>query len=153
MFAGRFDHSTDGQFRVQVPAKWRPKGSKDETYYLQLRNHATAGMHLRVLPQAEMFRLSNELSRKGETDEQQDDIKRAVASEMTSVELDGSGKITLPEDMATLAGIGKNQVLKLTGAFAYFEIWNVGDHAKVQVADAPLKYGGGKKTVAVEPAN
>ena len=147
VFTDRFDHSTDGQYRVQVPSKWRRKGVANETFFLELREHKTAGWHLRVMPMTEVVRLSNQLNRLGEAGGDVDDDKRALASEMPSVNLDGSGKITLPEKLATAAGIGKNAAVKLTGAFGFFEIWNEGDHLKVLESDKRLREAARKKAL------
>jgi division/cell wall cluster transcriptional repressor MraZ len=138
IFANRYEHATDGQARVQVPSKWRPEGNK-ERYFVQLCEHRTAGKHLRFLPMEEAVRLRNELSRKGENDPVQDDKKRALASEMEIVDLDSSGRISLPEKMATAADIGKNETVMMAGAFSYFEIWNHARYAKVHAADEALR--------------
>jgi len=138
IFADRFDHGTDGQWRVQVPSKWRPHDGQ-ERYFVQLIEHDVGGEFLRVLPFSEAIRLRDTLSRKSDDDPAIEDEKRRSASEMEMVDLDKAGRITLPTDKAQAAGIGQNEAVVLAGCWSYFQIWNQARYEKVRAADAAAK--------------
>ena len=63
-------------------------------------------------------------------------LKRIIGSESTQVTLDKAGRICVPEEMATAAGIKVEAVL--VGMLDRFEIWNPALHEKVKAADMVL---------------
>lgn len=63
-------------------------------------------------------------------------LKRIIGSESTQVTLDKAGRICVPEEMATAAGIKDEAVL--VGMLDRFEIWNPALHEKVKAADMVL---------------
>jgi MraZ protein len=63
-------------------------------------------------------------------------LKRFIGSESVQVALDSAGRICLPEEMATGAGIKDKAVL--VGLLDRFEIWNPGRYDKVRASDAVM---------------
>ncbi len=51
-------------------------------------------------------------------------LKRMLAEKMERVELDGAGRITLPDWMATGAGLTVGNDIVLNGMFDDFQIWS-----------------------------
>src|ERR1039457_3262846 len=107
-FGGTYKHGVDPKRRVQAPSKWRPENGQGRLFVM-LWEHETAGHYLRVMPPQEMIRLRDDVSRKIEQDPAQSPLKRSLGSAMDSVELDSSGRICLPAEMAKAAGIGPDQ--------------------------------------------
>jgi MraZ protein len=63
-------------------------------------------------------------------------LKRFIGSESVQVACDKAGRICLPPEMATAAGIAEEAVL--VGLLDRFEIWNPDRYEKVKAADAVL---------------
>jgi MraZ protein len=63
-------------------------------------------------------------------------LKRFIGSKSVQVTLDKAGRICLPEEMASAAGI-KDEAL-LVGVLDRFEIWNPNRYEKVEASDAVL---------------
>ena len=63
-------------------------------------------------------------------------LKRIIGSESTQVTLDKAGRICVPEEMATAAGIDEEVIL--VGLLDRFEIWDPQRYAKVKAADAVM---------------
>ena len=119
----------DDKRRIQVPAKWYRKtedGKIEETQLaLILWPHdGAADMCIQVLPPP-VFR---EVWRKvtsvpfGDTEGQA--LKRTLAEKMELVNLDGAGRIMLPDWMAAGAGLAVGQEAILNGMFDCYQIWS-----------------------------
>jgi MraZ protein len=63
-------------------------------------------------------------------------LKRFIGSESVQVAVDKAGRIVLPEEMATAAGIKDEAVL--VGLLDRFEIWNPARYDKVRASDAVM---------------
>ena len=94
------------------------------------------GSCLRVLPPKEMSELMADLDAMSNDDGRKTILKRIIGSESTQVTLDKAGRICVPEEMATAAGIKDEAVL--VGMLDRFEIWNPALHEKVKAADMVL---------------
>jgi MraZ protein len=68
------------------------------------------------------------------TDPNKGVLKRIIGSESIQILVDKAGRICLPEEMATAAGI-KDQAV-LVGLLDRFEIWSPERYEKVKVSDA-----------------
>ncbi len=128
-------HGVDEKRRVQIPAKWLPtKGSVEFTLILWPKSKE--GPCLRVLPPKEMAALMASLDAMPNTDPNKTVLKRIIGSESAQVAVDKSGRVCLPEEMASAAGI-KDQAV-LVGLLDRFEIWNPESYAKVKASDAVM---------------
>ena len=130
VFVGRYPQTADAQLRVLVPKKWRPE-SGNETFFFQVKTHGVWGKYLRVMPREAAVRLRNELNEESKKKAGVDDEMRSVGVRMDSADLDGAGKITISDDLARRAGIGKNENIVLVGCLGSFEIWRADVHAKI----------------------
>jgi MraZ protein len=70
------------------------------------------------------------------TDPKKTVLKRFIGGASTQVTVDKAGRICLPEDLATQAGIQTEAVL--VGLLDRFEIWNPERFDKVKAADAVM---------------
>jgi MraZ protein len=65
-------------------------------------------------------------------------LKRIIGSKSTQVALDKAGRICVPEDLATAAGIKVGMEVVLVGLLDRFEIWESERYARVNAADDVL---------------
>jgi len=130
-----YRHGVDEKRRVQIPAKWRPPNPGTELTLI-LWPKAKEGPCLRVLPPEQMAKLVQEVGAMANTDSNKGVLKRFIGSESVQVTLDKSGRICLPEKMATDAGITSEAVL--VGLLDRFEIWSSERWDRVKASDAVM---------------
>lgn len=130
-------HGVDEKRRVQIPAKWRPV-TPDIEFTLIVWPKAKEGPCLRALPPKEMAELMRDIDAMPNTDPNKGVLKRFIGTESIQAFVDKAGRICLPEEMATKAGI-KDQAM-LVGLLDRFEIWNPERFAAVKASDAVMAH-------------
>lgn len=128
-----YRHGVDEKRRVQIPAKWRPIEPGVE-FTLILWPKAKEGPCLRVLPPAQMAALTRDIDAMPNSDPNKGVLKRFIGSESMQAPLDKVGRICLPEEMASAAGITDQAVL--VGLLDRFEIWSPERYERVRTSDA-----------------
>jgi MraZ protein len=134
-YNSRFQHGVDEKRRVQIPSKWLPHEPGVELT-LVLWPSQSAGACVRVLPPQQMARLMQSIDEMPNGDPRKVVLKRIIGSGSAQANVDKTGRICLPEDMAREGGL-KEEVM-LVGLLDRFEIWNLERYKKVQAADAAL---------------
>ena len=134
-YNSHFLHGVDEKRRVQIPAKWLPEKTEMEFTLVRWPGH-TAGTCVRVLPPQQMAKLMQSIDEMPNTDPRKVVLKRIIGSGSAQASVDKSGRMCLPEDMASEAGLKKD--VMLVGLLDRFEIWNPERYKKVQAADAVL---------------
>jgi MraZ protein len=134
-YNSRFQHGVDEKRRVQIPAKWLPHDA-DVELTLVLWPSQSAGACVRVLPPGQMARLMQSIVEMPNSDPHKVVLKRIIGSGSAQANVDKTGRICLPDEMAREAGL-KGDVM-LVGLLDRFEIWNLERYKKVQAADAAL---------------
>ena len=71
------------------------------------------------------------------SDPKAESLRRLLGADCDDLTLDSAGRICLPENLATKAGIGKKVVL--VGLFDRFQIWHPEFYADTQVSDEVLR--------------
>jgi len=132
-----YRHGVDEKRRVQIPSKWRPTEPGTELTLIVWPKYEV-GPCLRVLPPKEMAELLQSLDAMPNDDKNKTILKRIIGSESVQVTLDKAGRICLPEEMATVAGIKDEAVL--VGLLDRFEIWNPARHEKIKATDAVMAH-------------
>ena len=130
-----YRHGVDEKRRIQIPAMWRPTESGVQ-FTVIVWPQRTEGPCLRVLPPKEMAELMAELDAIPNEDRRKTILKRIIGSESTQVTLDKAGRICVPEEMASAAGIAEEATL--VGLLDRFEIWDPARHEKVKAADSVM---------------
>lgn len=130
-----YRHGVDQKRRIQIPAMWRPTESGVQ-FTLIVWPQRTEGPCLRVLPPKEMTELMASLDAMPNGDRNKTILKRIIGSESTQVTLDKAGRICVPEEMASAAGIAEEATL--VGLLDRFEIWDPARHEKVKAADSVM---------------
>ena len=129
-----YRHATDKKRRIQVPAMWRPT-EEDFQFTLIVWPQRQEGPCLRVLPPREMAELMASLDAMPNGDRNKTILKRIIGSESTQVTLDKAGRICVPDEMATAAGIEIDKEVVLVGLLDRFEIWEPNRYARIKAAD------------------
>jgi MraZ protein len=128
-----YRHGVDEKRRVQIPAKWRPAKPGTELT-LVLWPKAKEGPCLRVLPPEQMAKLVREVNAMPNSDSNKVVLKRFIGGKSVQVTLDKAGRICLPEEMASSAGISEEALL--VGLLDRFEIWSPERYENVKASDA-----------------
>jgi len=128
-----YQHGVDEKRRVQIPAKWRPSKSGVELTLI-LWPKSKDGPCLRVLPPQQMAALMRDIDAMPNSDPNKGVLKRFIGSGSVQAPLDKAGRICLPEQMATAAGIADEAVL--VGLLDRFEIWSPERYERVKASDA-----------------
>ena len=139
IYNSTYRFAVDDKRRIQIPAMWRP-GESSVQLSLIVWPQRAEGPCLRVLPPKEMAELMAQLDAMPNTDRNKTTLKRIIGSESTQVTLDKGGRITVPEDMARMAGIEIGEEVVLVGLLDRFEIWDPTRYEKVRAADAVMAH-------------
>jgi MraZ protein len=116
MFLGRYAHSLDTKGRLAVPARFRDA----------LRGGVvlTRGIDrcLALYPMAAWVPLAEKVGALSLTDPDARAFRRMVFAEAIDLDLDGQGRILVPEDLRRYAGLEREAVV--VGVHTSVEIWS-----------------------------
>ena len=116
MFFGEFEYKVDEKSRVPIPPKFRS----------ELRDGLviTPGVEqcITAYPLPEWKKLAATLTNGSVTPSKLRKLNRAIFATAFSINIDGQGRIALPNPLREYAGI-EDEVI-ITGANNYFELWN-----------------------------
>lgn len=127
-----YRHGVDEKRRVQIPAKWRPTEPEVE-FTLVLWPKSKEGPCLRALPPEQVAAMMRYIETMPNSDPNKTVLKRFIGSKSVQAALDKGGRMCLPEEMATAAGITDSAVL--VGLLDRFEIWSPDRYVNVQNSD------------------
>ena len=116
MFLGRHSHTVDAKGRMAVPAKFRePLGT---------RVVVTRGVDpcLSLYPMPAWERLAEQVDALSIGDPDARAFKRLVFGEAADIDLDAQGRILLPPELRTYAGIEREVVV--VGVHGSIELWS-----------------------------
>lgn len=135
-FSSLYRHGVDEKRRVQIPAKWRPEHPEMQ-YFLILWPHENVPQScLLVLPPAEWRELVQKMKALPFNHPDAFKLRRLIGTNTAEVNLDRSGRICIPEEMAKAAGITKEAVL--VGLLDRFQIWSAERYPDVQREDQKM---------------
>ena len=120
MFRGRYQHTVDPKGRVSIPAKYRDLLAQYDGATLVVVPNESA---LEVHPLDEWERIEARIGEKSMFDADLRKIGRLYISRAREVELDGAGRILLPPESRTQAGLARDVTLMGPGR-KFFEIWD-----------------------------
>jgi MraZ protein len=116
MFIGEFNHTIDEKGRMNMPAKFR-RDVKEGVVVTRGLDHC-----LFVYPKAEFQKMAEKLSQLPISQNKSRAIARLMLAGAMDVELDGQGRIMLPEYLRQYAGAKKHVVV--AGLYNRIEIWD-----------------------------
>lgn len=135
-YTRKFRHVVDSKRRVQVPADWRGKGEA-KFALIFVPGSAPQESCLVALPPAEWEKLVAKLeSMAFFNDPRADSLRRLIGSHSDHVTVDSSGRISLDEELAKVAGLEKEALF--VGMVHRFQIWNPERYAHVSAKDTAL---------------
>lgn len=122
-FYSTYDNSIDQKRRIQIPSPYRRSLGSEPFLLIPIpklggRTVALMAVTHDVFDKFERVRALKEMRF---SDESADSLRRQLASKAVEVETDTAGRITIPEHLVRLAGLGNEA--KLTGMMDWFEIW------------------------------
>ena len=126
MFLGRHLHTVDVKGRMAIPAKFRvPLGA---------RVVVTRGVDrcLSLYPMPAWERLADQVAALSIGDADARAFKRLVFGEAADIDLDGQGRVLLPPELRTYAGIEREVVV--VGVHGSIELWSPERWAEVNAA-------------------
>src|SRR5687767_10499406 len=120
MFRGRYQHTVDPKGRVSIPSKYRDLlALYDGSTLVVVPNESALEVH----PLEEWERIEARIGEKSMFDADLRKIGRLYISRAREVELDGAGRILIPPDSRTQAGLARDVTLMGPGR-KFFEIWD-----------------------------
>jgi transcriptional regulator MraZ len=117
-----FDPTVDEKRRVQIPANWRKGQNETEFMLILWPSGSQQDACLMILPPLAAQKLRERITSMPFGDGQAEALRRFLGRKSHMVTSDKSGRITLPEHMATAVGIEKKAVM--VGMFDRFQMWN-----------------------------
>ncbi|MGB3305978.1 MAG: division/cell wall cluster transcriptional repressor MraZ [Thermomicrobiales bacterium] len=116
MFLGRFEHTLDSKGRIAIPSRFRADLGDGLV--------VTRGIDrcLAVYPMAAWQNLAARINDLSMADPNARLLRRMVFSEAMDATLDGQGRVLLPGDLRTYAGIDREAIV--VGLHSSFEIWS-----------------------------
>lgn len=125
MFVNHYEHSLDSKNRLVLPAKFR--GKLGDRVYLALQDNSLA-----VYSETAFGESSDRLLaqvRSGEVDPQ---ARLAFASNTVEIEIDGAGRITIPQRLREFANLTGDVIV--AGALTHVELWDRDAYLSIESA-------------------
>ncbi|MEE9343986.1 MAG: division/cell wall cluster transcriptional repressor MraZ [Methylococcales bacterium] len=121
MFRGRASVALDSKGRMAIPTKYRDKLKEVCDGQMVVTRHPS-DQCLMLYPLPEWEIKEQALSRAPSLDPRTIQVQRIFIGNATDCEMDGQGRILIPENLRSYADFKKN--LALVGLVGKFEIWN-----------------------------
>jgi MraZ protein len=118
VFRGKFNHNIDAKGRLSFPAKFREVLANNFEDRLILVKHSRC---LRAYPLSVWTTFENSRFNQYRTPEQEAAL-RLVLGSLAECGFDKQGRILIPQDLRTYAGLDKEAVL--VGIFNKIEVWD-----------------------------
>lgn len=120
ILVGEFVHAVDSKGRVAVPSQFRKKLNLGPGDKLVLCQGLTRCIEAHTPAEWESH-LEETLGRHSLYDQKSQRLRRMLLSQANEVEVDGQGRVLLPRNLRSMAGIGDEAVL--IGQRDFFEVW------------------------------
>lgn len=136
MFRGRASVALDSKGRMAIPTKYREKLKEVCDGQMVVTRHP-CDQCLMLYPLPEWEIKEQALSKAPSLDPQTIQVQRIFIGNATDCEMDGQGRILIPENLRSYANFEKN--LALIGQVGKFEIWDSGKwESDIDVADTEV---------------
>jgi MraZ protein len=135
MFYGEAAITIDDKGRLGVPASHRESLMAACGGRLVITYNPYEAECLWIFPQNEWERVRDQVMRLPSQKEAHRTLQRKIVGAASAVELDGNGRLLLPQAARTAAGLKKNAVL--LGLGSKFELWS--ESAQKARLDQPIK--------------
>lgn len=130
----RFDQtynvSIDQKRRLQIPSKWRvPNGPDEELRLLNWIEPRSRMNCILVLPPGPCVAMARKIGAMPASDPKAEGLRRWFGGQSARVTPDKSGRITIPDNLASMAGLKSIGEAVLVGMVDRFQIWTPESHA------------------------
>ncbi len=122
MFFGETAINLDSKGRMALPTRYRDAVSEVSSNRLVLTYSAFDSGCLWLYPEPEWERVRDQVMGLSTFNASHRSLQRRLVGSATQLELDGNGRMLLPQTLRQVAGLEKKVVLM--GMGARFEIWN-----------------------------
>ena len=119
MFIGEFEYRVDEKGRVPIPPRFRTDLKGDGVILFPGLEKC-----INIYPPAEWQKLSDTLTSSSIIPSKLRRLHRAIFASAFSVELDGQGRISIPNQLRQYAGIEEEVII--AGMNTYLEMWGKG---------------------------
>jgi division/cell wall cluster transcriptional repressor MraZ len=128
-YFARHQRNLDDKRRLQIPAKWYKKDDDGKILPMQFAlilwpHDGQPDMFIQALPPQKFQSLWDKVTSVRFGDVEGQALKRTLAEKMEQVELDGAGRLTLPDWMAAAAGLAVGKEVVMNGMFDCFQVWS-----------------------------
>ena len=124
-FLGEFEATVDSKSRFLLPAGFRKQLAEAETKFVIARGFEKC---LTLYPLTSWEPIIGKISRLNDFDPKVREFRRQFLGGATEVELDGAGRMLLPQTLKEHAGLGKDIIL--VAAVDKIEIWDANKYKK-----------------------
>ena len=118
-FRGRFPHTIDDKGRLSIPARFREVLARQEERLLFLIESDDC---ITAFPEQEWQQIEAKILEKGSMRAEAREFLRTVYSGAVETEVDGSGRILIPQAFREAVGLSRDAMI--VGVMNRFEIWN-----------------------------
>lgn len=135
-----FKVSVDQKRRLQVPSKWRsPEGPEIELRLLSWVTRDHGENCILVLPPKPCADMAVKINSMPAADPKAESLRRWFGGQSARVTPDKSGRITIPEIIASKAGISADGDAYLVGLIDRFQIWSPERHVSRLEEDEAIR--------------
>ncbi len=118
MYTGTYEYRVDEKGRVPVPPKFRSDELKQEGVMLCPGTDKCINLY----PLSEWKKLADKLTIGPIVPSKMRKLNRAIFSTAFNADIDGQGRISLPQQLRQYAGIGEEVII--AGNNSYIELWD-----------------------------
>jgi MraZ protein len=122
MFRGRYNHTIDPKGRVSIPSRFRDV-LRDKFGNELIIVPNDDGACVRVYPLPEWEALEHQIGERSPFDLEATMLARLFVSKAREATIDPAGRILIPPDYRSLAGLNKD-VIVVGGGLKLFEVWD-----------------------------
>jgi len=135
MFLGSQDLSLDVKRRVQIPSSWRSACGSSKFALVKWRPDLSQKPCVMGMMPSLLFDLVRKMNERPFSDPEAERVRRSLSREAALVELDASGRLTLPVSLMKASGLEPRSKIVVVGMFDRFQIWNQEDYHTVSEED------------------
>lgn len=156
VFTGRYEHTIDAKNRLAIPSDIRKRlrrgaeqADADVVLYVTLDE---SRKRLCIWPEDKFDQRAEELDRSERGPQEMLPYERVFFSMATATELDGQGRVRLPDDLMQMSGVSGE--VTILGVKDHLEVWNRADwtsYLQSMLAENPMVLMNPRQALRNEP--
>lgn len=121
-------YKVDAKYRVSIPPHWRPEAGG--MLFLQISKNHEMPM-IKVLSQEAYDDNIQRIIDSDNTPKKKQYLLGKLAMHVKETTLNEQGKLLIPKELSTYAGIQPDSEIRLAGRSSHFEVWNKENHQRL----------------------